>query len=62
MDERYTQILDDETKENAVHLGDGAYAVFDGYSVEIFASNGIYKTPSVFLEEGAIEKLYKMTF
>jgi hypothetical protein len=32
------------------YLGDGLYASFDGWQVELYASNGLEKTNSVFLE------------
>ena len=34
----------------ARYLGDGLYADFDGYQVELYAHNGISKTNSVFLD------------
>lgn len=32
------------------YLGDGLYAEFDGYQIEIYASNGVNKTARVFLD------------
>lgn len=36
------------------YLGDGLYAEFDGYQVELYASNGISRTNRVFLEPGVL--------
>jgi len=33
-----------------VYLGDGLYASFDGYQIELYAHNGIRKTSSVYLD------------
>lgn len=32
------------------YLGDGVYAEFDGYMIELYISNGMEKSPSIFLE------------
>lgn len=32
------------------YLGDGLYASWDGHQIELYASNGIRKTNSVFLD------------
>jgi hypothetical protein len=44
-----------EVCNHATYLGDGLYADFDGYNVEIFASNGIIRTNRVFLEPCVLE-------
>jgi hypothetical protein len=36
--------------ERKIHLGDGAYAEFDGYSIRLFTSDGINETNNVILE------------
>jgi hypothetical protein len=36
------------------YLGDGLYASFDGYQVELYAHNGIDKTNSVFLDSATL--------
>ena len=36
--------------QDPVYLGDGLYAVFDGYQIELYASNGIQKTNRVYLD------------
>jgi hypothetical protein len=36
--------------EDDVYLGDGLYASFDGYQIELYASNGICKTNQVYLD------------
>jgi hypothetical protein len=36
--------------EDDVYLGDGLYAHFDGYQIELYASDGICKTDRVYLE------------
>jgi hypothetical protein len=41
------------------YLGDGLYASFDGYQVELYASNGIEKTNSVFLEPWVLSAFLK---
>lgn len=33
-----------------VYLGDGLYAEFDGWQIELYASDGIHKTNQVYLE------------
>lgn len=36
------------------YLGDGLYALFDGFQVELYASNGIEKTNQVYLEPSVL--------
>jgi hypothetical protein len=36
--------------EDDVYLGDGLYASFDGYQIELYASNRICKTNQVYLD------------
>ena len=36
--------------ETTCYLGDGAYADFDGYGIEVYASDGTVKTDKVYLE------------
>lgn len=43
--------------ENKIYLGDGAYAQWHGYGVELTAENGITATDTIFLELEHIEKL-----
>jgi hypothetical protein len=38
-----------------VYLGDGLYAKFDGYQIELYASNGLEKTNRVFLDYATLE-------
>ncbi len=38
-----------------VYLGDGAYAKFDGFQVELYTSNGLMKTNRIYLEGSALE-------
>jgi hypothetical protein len=38
-----------------VYLGDGLYAEFDGYQIELYASDGIGKTNRVFLERAVLQ-------
>jgi hypothetical protein len=45
--------------DNATYLGDGLYADFDGYGIELYAHNGIEKTNSVFLEPATYAALLK---
>ena len=61
-EEKFTEYLTQEQRKAAVHIGDGAYVIQGGrgYAAEIFASNGIAKTPSVFLDENAIHQLHKL--
>lgn len=40
-----------------IHLGDGAYARYDGSELVIYTSNGIHTTNSVYLEQPAISAL-----
>jgi hypothetical protein len=36
------------------YLGDGLYACYNGYQVELYASNGVMKTNKVFLDPGVL--------
>lgn len=36
------------------YLGDGFYASFDGWQIELYASNGISKTDAVFLDPSVL--------
>ena len=42
-----------------VYLGDGLYADFDGYQIELYASNGIEKTDRVFLEPAVLRAFFE---
>jgi hypothetical protein len=37
-----------------VYLGDGLYAQFDGWHIELYASDGLGKTNRVFLEPAVL--------
>jgi hypothetical protein len=37
-----------------VYLGDGLYAAFDGWQIELYASDGIQKTNQVYLEPAVL--------
>ena len=37
------------------YLGDGLYADFDGYHVEVYAWNGVNKTNRVFFEPSVLD-------
>lgn len=41
----------------AIYLGDGVYAEFDGYTLWIYTHNGIYETNRIALEPSALKKL-----
>lgn len=41
-----------------VYLGDGLYAQYDGYQIELYASDGIRKTNQVYLEPGVLSKFF----
>jgi hypothetical protein len=41
------------------YLGDGLYASFDGWQIELYASNGIQKTSSVFLDSDTLAAFLK---
>lgn len=47
-----------EQLEKEVYLGDGAYAKFSNYDVEVYASNGVEVHDKVFLEPDALRKLF----
>jgi hypothetical protein len=48
-------LLSDMTSLNEpVYLGDGLYAQFDGWQIELYAWNGISKTNRVFLEPAVL--------
>jgi len=38
----------------AEYLGDGLYVQYDGYQVELYTSDGTYKTNRVFLEPSVL--------
>ena len=37
-----------------VYLGDGLYADFDGFQIELYSSNGMMKTNQVYLEPSVL--------
>lgn len=44
--------------ERDIYLGDGLYAKFNGYTIEVYASpNGITRTNEVFLEPQVLQSL-----
>jgi hypothetical protein len=40
--------------DSDTYLGDGLYAAFDGWQIELYASNGRNKTNVVYLEPGVL--------
>jgi hypothetical protein len=50
MDEPTSDSVEEGSRVPGEYLGDGLYADFDGWQIELFASNGISKTNRVFLE------------
>ena len=42
-----------------VYLGDGLYAAFDGYQIELYASNGRDKTNQVYLDSHVLAAFLK---
>lgn len=51
-----TDIGPQQPDQQAEFLGDGLFAQFDGWQIELFAHNGISKTNSVFLEPGVLNE------
>lgn len=45
--------------EQKIYLGDGAYARFDGYGIELTAENGIEATDHVYVEPDALVALLR---
>jgi len=45
--------------DDDVYLGDGLYAAFDGYQIELYASNGINKTNQVYLDSHVLAAFLK---
>ena len=43
------------TTQEPTYLGDGLYADFDGYQIELFATDGIHVTNKVYLEPKVLE-------
>ena len=41
--------------DNPFYLGDGLYAAFDGYQIELYAHNGLRKTSAVYLDPPVLE-------
>ncbi len=37
------------------YLGDGLYVDFDGYQIELYASNGVSKTNQVYLDPSTLQ-------
>jgi hypothetical protein len=48
-----------EQSKTDVYLGDGLCAAFDGYQVELYASNGVIKTNQVYLEPAVLTAFLK---
>ena len=46
-------------KENDTYLGDGLYAAFDGWQIELYSSNGQEKTNQVYLEPEVLVAFWK---
>lgn len=46
-------------KENKIYLGDGAYAAFTGYSIELTAENGYEATDTIVLEAQELAALFR---
>ena len=44
--------------KDSTYLGDGLYAKFDGYQIELYASDGIRKTNVVYLEPGVLSAFF----
>lgn len=42
--------------DSATYLGDGLFARYDGFQIELYASNGIEKTNQVFLNDQVLER------
>jgi hypothetical protein len=42
-------------RDEPVYLGDGLYVMLQGHQIELWASNGIHKTNSVFFDRSTIE-------
>lgn len=42
-----------------VYLGDGLYAAFDGFQIELYASDGLHKTNQVYLEPAVLAAFLK---
>jgi hypothetical protein len=43
-------------EEQDTYLGDGLYASYDGYQVELYASNGVEKTNQIFLGSNVLDE------
>lgn len=48
------QVAAERERRNDTYLGDGLYASFDGYQIELYAFDGIGKTNRVFLEPAVL--------
>jgi hypothetical protein len=46
-------------KNVAEYIGDGVYAKFDGYQVEVYTFNGIEITQHIYFDEYTAEDLMK---
>jgi hypothetical protein len=44
-------------KDKEQYIGDGVYAKFDGYQVEVYTFNGIEKTQHIYFDESTAEEL-----
>jgi len=50
-----TSIADYTPPNRKAYLGDGLYAEFDGYQIEVYASDGMSKTNRVFFDRGTAD-------
>lgn len=48
-------------EQQAVYLGDGAYAEWNGWSFVVYTSNGIERTNEVYLEPSHMRELIRFT-
>jgi hypothetical protein len=44
-------------KDKAKYIGDGVYATFDGYQVEVYTFNGIEITQHIYFNDETAEEL-----
>lgn len=45
--------------DKKVYLGDGLYAEFDGYHIEVYASNGVTNGPSIYFDRGTADSFIR---
>lgn len=49
-------------RAQSTYLGDGVYATFDGYHVILYTYDGVYRSPTIHLDEHVIKELERFAW